>query len=181
MLAARDPVFLYLHINRWRTYFYVGFDNIISCPTSSVSDRDSTIRVDRAMIYTTLNRYEKDCLPGWDVSLWRSYRITMQITPANMYTNHSPIEYASLKVIRICLYYQSAFPKVTHFTSIGKGGHIRSILTVGDDPFSLRKMSEIHIQSLNLALHVHVYPTTHDMKMGRLLDGLISVHPILDF
>ena len=105
----------------------------------------------------------------------------MQITPANMYTNHSPIEYASLKIIRTCLYYQSNFPKVTHFTSIGKGGHIRSILTVGDDLFSLRKMSEVHIQSLNLALHVHVYSTTHDMKMSRLLDGLISVHPFLDF
>ena len=133
------------------------------------------------MIYTTLNRYENDCLPGSNVSLWRSYRITMQITLANLYTNHSPIEYASLKIIRTCLYYQSAFPKVTHFTSIGKGGHIRSILTVGDDLFSLRKMSEVHIQSLNLALHIHVYPTTHDMKMSRLLDGLISVHSILDF
>ena len=43
------------------------------------------------------------------------------------------------------------------------------------------EMSEVHIQSLNLALHVHVYPTTHDMKMSRLLDGLISVHSILDF
>ena len=100
-------------------------------------------RVDRTMIYTTLNRYENDCLPGWDVSLWRSYRITMQITPANMYANHSPIEYASLKIIRTCLYYQSAFPKVTHFTSIGKGGHIRSILTVSDDPFSERCLKSI--------------------------------------
>ena len=66
------------------------------------------------MIYTTLNRYENDCLPGWDVSLWRSYRITMQITPANMYANHSPIEYASLKIIRAWMSLLSKYISQSH-------------------------------------------------------------------
>ena len=99
LLAARDPVFFlypqslaYIllcslrqhHVFPYLFRLWPGLHN----------------RVDHAMIYTTLNRYENDCLPGSDVSLWRSYRITMQITPANMYANHSPIEYASLKIIR---------------------------------------------------------------------------------